>query len=105
MNHKSMLGAKFGERLRHQINQAFRGNAEHLCTRTSRIRQRSKKIEHRAHANLFPRGGGMPRCGMSGPGIQKADANLEDRPAVVFQRQINPHAQRFQHIGGPAPRM
>ena len=46
----------------------------------------------------------MPRGRVRRLCEQKSDANLSNRPSILFERQVDAHAQRFQHIRGTALR-
>src|SRR2546430_5926149 len=45
-----------------------------------------------------------PRGRVCGLREQKSDANLPDRPPIPFERQIDPHPQRFQRVCRTASR-
>src|SRR5690348_4293708 len=53
VNNQRVIHAKFGERLREQIDQFRRWNAQNLCPSPGGIRQRAKEIENRAHSKLL----------------------------------------------------
>jgi hypothetical protein len=68
------------------------------------IRQRPQQIKNGSNANLLSRGSRMPRSRVRSLRKQKSDANLADRAPIPFERQINPHPQRFQHVCRTASR-
>jgi hypothetical protein len=104
VHHKRALDTQLRQRRSHRVNYVFRKNAQNLRLRPRRIRERSQQIEHGSHADLFSRGCRVPRGRVCGLREQKSDANLPNRPPILFERQIDPHAQRFQHVCRAASR-
>ena len=94
--------AEFREGAAEFIDQSERGDADHLRGGSGGIRERAKEVEYGAPAGLAARCAGMLHGGVHGGSEEEADAERSDGFADALARDVELHAEGFEHIGRTA---
>jgi hypothetical protein len=70
-----------------------------MAPRAGRVRQRAEEVEDRPDGELLAHRDDEPRGLMVARGEHEAEAELVDARADVLRAQIDPHAERLEHVG------
>ena len=87
-----------------KLRQARFVHADDLRGSSRRIGERAEQIEHGAHAQFAARGHGVARGGVHGRRKKKSDADFFDGCGHALRRQIDAHAEMFEHVRRAAAR-
>ena len=104
VHHERMLGAELREHLGDRHDQRLRVDAHHLPAGAGRVRERPEQVEDAADAQLAPDRAGVAHRGVVGLREEEPEADLVDAGGDVGRSEIDPHAERLEHVGRPAPR-
>ena len=92
-------GAELGEHLGDRGHELRRVDADHLCPRACRVRERAEHVEHRAGRELAPHRGGVAHRGVVGGGEEEAEPELVDRALDPLGRLLEVEAERLEDVG------
>jgi hypothetical protein len=102
MHDQSAFRAQLRQRLGDERQPLPAEHAQQLLAGVGGVGQRSQQVEHCAHAEFTAHRGDMAHRGMVQRREHKPDADLLDALRDLFGREVQVHAQRFQHIGTAA---
>ena len=102
VHHPGPRGSQHPERARDELGQFRPGHADQLPLGARGIRQRSQKIEGRAHAEIFSRRASVSHRRMEGGREEERDAGLLQAALDHRRRGADVDAKRLEEIGAAA---
>ena len=96
--------AELREHLRDRAHERRRVDADHLRPRSCGVRQRSEQVEDRSRRELPPHRRRVAHRGVVRRREQEAEAELVDRAFDSGRRQLEPEAERLEHVRGAGGR-
>ena len=88
------------EHLGHRAHERRRVDADHLCARSGRVRQRAEDVEDRARRELAAHRRSVAHGGVVGRREEEAEAELVDRALDPRGRKLELEAERLEDVCG-----
>ncbi len=87
------------ERARDHLEEGGVGDADDLPRRAGGVRQRAEEVEDRAHGELLAHGDDEAGRAVVRGREHEAEADLLDAARDGVGREVDPHAERLEHVG------
>ena len=104
VNHERPAGAEGRQHRGDRLHQLGRVDPDDLGPGARGIRERPEDVEHRSGRQLPADGRRMPHCRVMRLREEEAEAELVDRLLDLGWRQVEPEAERLEHVRGPRRR-
>ncbi len=98
-HYQRLDGAQLRQRSRDGVQERGVGDADHLARGSGRVRQRPQEVEDRAHGQLLAHGDDEARRAVVGGREHEAEARLVDAAGDLVGAEVDPHAERLEHVG------